>query len=294
MLTVIIVSYNHEKYILECLVNVVEIENLKEILIIDDGSTDNTVSIVDKFIVENKLSGLIRLIQKPNAGLVDSLNLGLQLCQTEYVYFTASDDFPITEGMNIVLNEIKDGSDLIIAGAFNLFGGEKITPVYSFRHKLFFSLRGEQLTRALFLQYPHPILIQSTIFKTSYLRHLNGWDLDVPLDDYALFSKVFLDHINKDKKVVFIPDINICFYRHHGNNTYKRSLWLFFAVRDVINKYAPNALKDEAIGSIGAYYLYQCLKNKQLKWFLVIFRSLNPGMIFFCFKNILERIVQRK
>ena len=75
MLTVVIPSYNHEFYIEACLDSVcrIDVKNMA-ILVIDDGSTDDTVKVVEKFIDEHRdLS--IDLIQKKNSGLVSSLNL---------------------------------------------------------------------------------------------------------------------------------------------------------------------------------------------------------------------------
>ena len=92
MLTIVIPSYNHEKYIVECLdaARCVDVPG-RRIVVIDDGSADNTQQIVYRYI-EDFQADDISLISKKNSGLVSSLNLGLQIIETEFCYFIASDD----------------------------------------------------------------------------------------------------------------------------------------------------------------------------------------------------------
>jgi glycosyltransferase involved in cell wall biosynthesis len=293
MLTIVLASYNHEKYILTCLEHALKVINVSEIIIIDDGSTDSSIKIIQEFILENKLEKLVSLVIKQNSGLVSSLNLGLSLCKTDLIYFTASDDYLQEDGLSELAKRMIDNKslNLIIGGAENLFADGSLTKVYNTTHNNFFRLKGDDFINAIFLRYPHPILIQSSLFRCSYLRSLKGWDVNLKLDDYSIFSKIFLDHIQKNIDIIFLPNIITCYYRHHGNNSYKKFLWLYLSVREVIIAYAPNEIHNKAIGQIAAYYIYQTIKYKEFHLFYKILKSLNLNMIYYSLLSVFNRLI---
>lgn len=89
LITIIINVYNGEKYINKCIDSIINqtYENL-EILIINDGSTDNTLKIC-----ENYKDKRIRIITTKNQGLALSRNTGIDNAKGKYVYFIDVDDF---------------------------------------------------------------------------------------------------------------------------------------------------------------------------------------------------------
>ena len=89
LITIIINVYNREKYIKKCIDSVINqtYKNL-EILIINDGSTDNTLKICKSY--KDKR---IKIITTKNQGLSFSRNVGIDNAQGEYLYFVDSDDF---------------------------------------------------------------------------------------------------------------------------------------------------------------------------------------------------------
>ncbi len=88
LVTIIIPSYNHEKYIVEA-VNSVLSQTYKniELIVIDDGSEDNSVNILQK-IKDPRL----RLIVQKNMGAPNAINKGLELAKGEYIGILNSDD----------------------------------------------------------------------------------------------------------------------------------------------------------------------------------------------------------
>lgn len=89
LITVIINVYNGEKFISKCLESVINqtYKNI-EILIINDGSTDNTLKICESY--KDKR---IKIITTQNLGLSFSRNVGIENAKGEYLYFVDSDDF---------------------------------------------------------------------------------------------------------------------------------------------------------------------------------------------------------
>ena len=90
LVTVLIDTYNHERFIEKAIVSVLAQDfpsDKMEILVVDDGSTDRTPEIVRKF--EPRL----RLIQKANGGQASAFNVGIPQAQGEIVAFLDGDDW---------------------------------------------------------------------------------------------------------------------------------------------------------------------------------------------------------
>ena len=90
-LSILIPCYNVEKYIRQCMDSVVN-QTLKdiEIIAINDGSKDNTLSILKDYAKNDKR---IIIIDKANSGYGDSMNQGLKKATGEYIGIVESDDF---------------------------------------------------------------------------------------------------------------------------------------------------------------------------------------------------------
>ncbi len=89
--SVIIPAYNTEKYIAKCLSSLVN-QTLKdiEIIVVDDGSTDGTKSIISQFAVKDKR---IKIIEQCNKGPSAARNTGIKAAQGEYIGFVDADDW---------------------------------------------------------------------------------------------------------------------------------------------------------------------------------------------------------
>lgn len=296
LITVLIGCYNHGKYIEQCLTALLGLELEKKILIIDDGSTDNTVFVVNKFISEHTEEN-IELIQKPNSGVVSSINLGLSIINSKYFYPIASDDIPKVDGIKKVVEylEQNENIDFFIGGGENFFEDGKKTKVYTKKHDEFFSANFEKRYEKIFLDYPSPLLLQSTVFRTQILKDVGGWDRDLIWDDYPMFVKLLT---NKNINFMFDPSIETVFYRHHGVNTYKNIEKQFMMVKQALEKLAPNDLKNKAIGNALGYYILKAILQANFKLSLKLFFNTSFGIKFYTlvsiFKIILKKVLRIK
>lgn len=92
-LSIIIPVYNVENYIGKCLDSCLDQDLPKdeyEIVVVDDGSPDNSSSIVEEYIQRNQN---IRLVHRKNGGLSAARNTGLEAAKGKYVWFVDSDDW---------------------------------------------------------------------------------------------------------------------------------------------------------------------------------------------------------
>lgn len=90
LLSIIIPAYNVEGTLRECLESVLSqhVDDM-EIILVDDGSTDNTAEICDEFGIRDN----IKVIHQENAGLSEARNAGLELAKGELITFVDSDDY---------------------------------------------------------------------------------------------------------------------------------------------------------------------------------------------------------
>lgn len=111
LISVIIPVYNVENYLEKCIESVINqtYENL-DIILIDDGSKDNSGVICDDY--KNKDSR-IRVIHKENGGLSDARNVALDVTKGSYITFIDSDDYVTNDYVEYLYNLIKKtGSDI--------------------------------------------------------------------------------------------------------------------------------------------------------------------------------------
>lgn len=113
-ISVIIAAYNVSKYIEQAVKSVIN-QTLKniEIIIVNDGSTDNTLEILNQFASKDQR---IIIINKQNEGLGYARNAGIAIAQGEYVHLMDGDDYMDDDFLeSLVKAADKNNSDLVIS-----------------------------------------------------------------------------------------------------------------------------------------------------------------------------------
>ena len=96
LLSVVIPVYNIQDYVERCVRSVLAQPDVPlEVLIVDDGSTDDSGAVCDALAAEDSR---VTVIHKPNGGLSDARNCGLCHAQGEYILFMDGDDW-LTENV---------------------------------------------------------------------------------------------------------------------------------------------------------------------------------------------------
>lgn len=111
LISVIVPIYNVERYIDKCIGSIVnqKYKNL-EIILVDDGSTDNCPKLCDEWA---KRDSRIVVIHKENGGLSDARNAGMDIMSGKYVSFVDGDDYVNERYIEVLYNNlVKYGADV--------------------------------------------------------------------------------------------------------------------------------------------------------------------------------------
>ena len=115
LLTLVIPTYNMEKYLTKCLESVTApcIPPTLEVIVVNDGSKDRSLDIMKAF--QQKRPDIIRIIDKENGHYGSCINAGLQMAKGKYFRPLDADDWMDTEVLSKLLNVLKNcDTDLFI------------------------------------------------------------------------------------------------------------------------------------------------------------------------------------
>lgn len=116
-ISVIIPVYNGEKFIKRCLKSVLrQSYSNYEVIIINDGSSDDSVRIINEFIQKLDKQEQYTLIDKNNEGVAKTRNYGISLARGEYITFIDQDDYINPLYFESYINMLDKGNDIIIGG----------------------------------------------------------------------------------------------------------------------------------------------------------------------------------
>lgn len=138
LISIIIPVYNTSLYLTRCLNSVLNqtYKNI-EIIVIDDGSTDDSLQIIKKF---SKVNSNIKVISQKNCGQSYARNAGLELANGKYIMFVDSDDYVNKDFCKVAYNSINNNHAEI--AIFDIYRGND----NSFQ-KVTFNLNNGQISK---------------------------------------------------------------------------------------------------------------------------------------------------
>src|SRR5699024_7335683 len=111
--SIIVPVYGVEEWLSRCLDSLVnQTLNDIEIIVVNDGSPDNSQAIIDEY--ERKYPDMVKGYQKENGGLSDARNYGMKYATGEYIAFVDSDDYvDLTMYEKLYLKAKEDNADAV-------------------------------------------------------------------------------------------------------------------------------------------------------------------------------------
>lgn len=123
--SVVVPCYNVEKYLHQCIDSIVN-QTLKdlEIILVNDGSTDSTLSILKEYEAKDDR---VKIIDKPNGGYGETMNRGFDMATGEYIGIIESDDYAELDMFEKLYNCAKENDcDVVKSGFFYYFSTPKV------------------------------------------------------------------------------------------------------------------------------------------------------------------------
>ncbi len=233
LVSVIVPCYNHEKYVTETIESIVNqtYKNI-ELIVIDDGSKDNS----PKILAELSEKYNFNLIVRENKGLSATLNEGIKLSEGKYICVCASDDI-------YLLNKITTQVEFMEANPkYMISYGKKINfhtndLKINIENKHY---RSGNIFKDLLLQ---KILIPpaSVLYRKEVFENLGGFDIDLAVEDVDMFLR-----IGKKYQIGYQNEY-FYYYRVHPTNTINDIEKMEFATTQILNKWKDEPLYPDAI-----------------------------------------------
>ena len=286
LITVIINVYNRENLISKCLESVVNqtYKNL-EILVINDGSTDNTLSICKSHKDER-----IRIITTKNIGLSLSRNVGIENAKGEYLYFVDSDDFIENDAIEYLYNLCKKYT-------VKLSTCVPLT-IYDYNFKLKSKKEKVEIIDSYEMLKNVLIVKESagTTWNKLYKKELfeNIRFEERIINDIVVTYKVVL----KAQKIAYSNQQKYCYLRHKEaitvieNNNYERAIDLYKASLErykYIKTIYPNFIENN-IGMIRNIIKVSSFENKKVEKFLKEQKAMELFKELFSLKILISHI----
>ena len=215
----IVPVYNTEKYLKKCLDSLVN-QTYKdfEIIVVNDGSTDKSSSIISKY--QKKYKNII-VIDKENEGLSMARNRGVQKSSGKYIIFVDSDDYVSNKLLEEVDKKIDDSDILRFQIATE---DEEYTKINEYHEEEFESMCGYDAFKYLSSYHFVEPAWCYVIRKNYYIENKFSFKKGVYHEDFGLIPYV----IYKARKVKSIDYIGYHYVQRNGsimnNNDYKKTV----------------------------------------------------------------------
>ena len=210
-ISIIIPVYNDELYLKRCLDSLIN-QTLKEIeiIVVDDGSTDNTPQILNDY---SKKDSRIKVITQVNSKQGAARNNGLKHAAGEYVSFVDSDDWVDEEYYEKMLEVLlKSGADMATSSAYRIRKFDRISTYFKYScENIYTNL--EDIIEAL--KIPPYWFVWGKLYKKSLLDGIR-FEEDVFYED----AEFLLNVVFNTKSLVTVPDVSY-YYFSNPNSTLK-------------------------------------------------------------------------
>lgn len=244
--SVIIPVYNTSKYLVRCL-NSVRNQTLEdiEVIIVNDGSTDDSEIICKDFINNHNLNW--KVSSKPNGGLSSARRYGWEQSSGECIVFVDSDDEILPDYCKLLYEAIvKTGSQLSMCGYYLCNGGSRVVKIPEIKKKVIVNVPLEYGKRLIFdTSYGDriPGFLWMRMMKRSHITEDCFINENKVYSEDQIFDLVYSKVV---KRIVFVPKALYNYYVNMGSLTLK---------------YRPNML--EMTVNLQKFY-YDFLKSNNL------------------------------
>jgi glycosyltransferase involved in cell wall biosynthesis len=217
LVSVLIPAFNHESFIKRCLDSVLEDPYpAKEIVIIDDGSTDHTAERIERWVAAHGSEIPVEFVRRENRGIAATLNELAARSHGEFLRIGASDDYLLPGGLEAQVRYLVShrnkgaviGDSIVIDGEGNRLYDSGMSDLHGADKSLYDSSDG--IRRAVIGHWAigGPV----TLLRKSVLETVARWTEGLRIDDWDMFLRLAA------RDAIGFIDVTVCAYRLHGAN----------------------------------------------------------------------------
>lgn len=234
--TILMPAYNAEKYLRESIDSILG-QTYKDfkLLIIDDGSTDQTASIISSYTDPR----VAYVKNDQNIGLVKTLNKGIELIQSTYIVRMDADDLAVSQRLEWQVAFMEQHPEIGVSGGlYRIFGNESGIPTIPLQHE---DIKAALLFASLIC---HPaVIMRRSLFNDPAVRYGVPFEFNdeyghkiLELEDFALWQKL------KSKTRFANMDKVLIDYRREGQNLTAQKTDIIFERKRKYYTYLLNEL----------------------------------------------------
>lgn len=231
LVSIIVSCYNHEEYIEECLLSILNQDyNNIELLVVDDGSSDASVDVINR--LKNKHDFYFK--PQENKGLTKTLNETISKSRGEYIVPFGSDDVMLPHRISNQIEYIKGKPEVgICGGNIELIdsNGTLYPESRQRRDTPFRRLNFEDV----FLERKPYVPATTLLIRKSVLEEVAGFDEDNRLEDLMIELKITRAGYYIDCLPVVLAQ-----YRKHATNTYKNHRFMIDSILDTYERFSDH------------------------------------------------------
>lgn len=283
LLSVIVPVYNVEAFLPKCLNSLLN-QTYKdlEIILIDDGSTDNSGKICDEY---SERDNRIKVIHQNNKGVSVARNIGLELASGEYVTFVDSDDWCEKDYFREVFEEVSkfENAEVIITNFVRDFGNNNLKLVHpNGKVKIFDKYNAlKNMIRGNLYGWE----IYSTFYKKESIKKIRFSNNIIYGEDFEFKWNAIR---NYSKRILYLPiaGYHYVFRENSAVNSYdiEKKITSLLLQENLMNREKSVKykilLQEKYLGALLSYYTGYCLlnvKNKSIQRKII---NILPKIIF--------------
>jgi glycosyltransferase involved in cell wall biosynthesis len=217
LVSVLVPAFNHERFIERCLDSVLEDPYpSKELVIIDDGSTDGTAARITAWIARHGRDIAVEYVRRDNRGIAATLNELAARARGEFLRLGASDDYLVPGGLDAQVDYLLAhprkwaviGDSVVVDEEGRKLHDSGMRDLHRADKRLYRSDDGIRLAVINHWAIGGPV----TLVRKRALETVAGWSESLRIDDWDFFLR-----LAAHDAIGFI-DVTVCGYRIHGAN----------------------------------------------------------------------------